>query len=70
MMKAVIIRDLIDDIYDCELVLMFQKIFNLLLNTFYKNLDLTPAVFNLPDFDRVKLFYDVTAIKLDTLLLI
>jgi hypothetical protein len=47
--------------------------FNLSLKTFYKNLDLTPYVFILPDLDRVKLFYecyDVTAIKLETLLLI
>jgi len=70
MMKVVTIRDLIDIVNDCELVLMFQKIFNLLLNTLYKNLDLTPEVFNLPDFDLVKLFYDVTAIKLFTLVLI
>jgi len=54
-MMAVNIRDLIDINY-CEVVLMFQKIFNLLLKTFYKNLDLTPSVFDLPDFDRVKLF--------------
>jgi hypothetical protein len=54
-MMAVNIRDLIDINY-CEVVLMFQKIFNLLLKTFYKNLDLTLSVFNLPDLDRVKLF--------------
>jgi hypothetical protein len=71
-MMAVNIRDLIDINY-CEVVLMFQKIFNLLLKTFYKNLDLTPSVFNLPDLDRVKLFLeccDVTAMKLETLVLI